>query len=240
MRYKMTKNIKFVITRFVFKLKIHQNPFGLRPRTQLGELTTLPQTPSRLGRGIPPPHFPPRSTPSAFRTRRLRRLGSQAPSTQNPGYASYGKIIRPNSLLFHKFVWRSTLMRRDIRSILYCKHRSIARCASKRTFKWVNISEIYQKLSGFDITVHALVQATPRATEVGDREDKTFNWTSCLNYKHTNFRSWTQQISGNVLNWKLTAHDTSCNNTITCESWLKTKHAKHRPTGQHVKTQVLG
>jgi len=37
----------------------------------LGELTTLPQTPSRLGRGIPPPHSPPHSTPSASQTRRL-------------------------------------------------------------------------------------------------------------------------------------------------------------------------
>jgi len=48
MRYKMTKNIKFVIIRFVFLgLKMHQNPFsaGTPPRTPLGELTTLPQTP---------------------------------------------------------------------------------------------------------------------------------------------------------------------------------------------------
>jgi len=49
-----------------FKLKMHQNPFS----------------------AIPPPHSSPRSTPSASRTRRLRRLGSQAPSAQNPGYAS--------------------------------------------------------------------------------------------------------------------------------------------------------
>jgi len=28
MRYKNDKNIKFVITRFVFKLKMHQNPFS--------------------------------------------------------------------------------------------------------------------------------------------------------------------------------------------------------------------
>jgi len=33
--------------RFFFKLKMHQNPFsaGVPPRTPLGELTTLPQTP---------------------------------------------------------------------------------------------------------------------------------------------------------------------------------------------------
>jgi len=41
-------------------------------------------------KGDTPCPFPssPRSTPSASRTRRLRRFGSQAPSTQNPGYAS--------------------------------------------------------------------------------------------------------------------------------------------------------
>jgi len=37
----------------------------------LGELTTLIRPPSRLGRGITPPHSPPLSTPSASRTRRL-------------------------------------------------------------------------------------------------------------------------------------------------------------------------
>ena len=90
MRYKMTDNIKFVITRLVFSsskcTKICFRP-GLRLRTPLGELTTLPQTPSRLGRGIPPPPSPRRSTPSASWTQRLWRLGSHAPSTENPGYA---------------------------------------------------------------------------------------------------------------------------------------------------------
>ena len=91
MRYKNDKKYQICHhhIRF-FKLKMHQNPFSARaePRTPLGELTTLPRPPSRLGRGIHPPHSPPRSTPSASRTRRLRRLGSQAPSTQNPSYAS--------------------------------------------------------------------------------------------------------------------------------------------------------
>ena len=48
----MTKNIKFVITRFVFfKLKMHQNPFsaGAPPRTPLGSLRRSPRPPSRLG-----------------------------------------------------------------------------------------------------------------------------------------------------------------------------------------------
>ena len=61
MRYKMTKNIKFVIIRFVFfKLKMHQNPFsaGALPRTPLGELTTLPQTPKSAGEGDNPSPFP--------------------------------------------------------------------------------------------------------------------------------------------------------------------------------------
>jgi len=38
--------------------------------------------------------YPLRWTPSASRTRRLRRLGSQAPSTQNPGYASANNPIK--------------------------------------------------------------------------------------------------------------------------------------------------
>ena len=79
-------------------------------QTPLGELTTLPRPPSRLRRGIPPSNSPPHSTPSASQT---RRLGSQAPSTQNPGYASACRVgIRcENSLwsfLVHraeKFVW---------------------------------------------------------------------------------------------------------------------------------------
>jgi len=65
----MTKNIKFVITIFVFfKLNMHQNPFSAEapPRTPLGELTTLTQTPSRLGRGIP--------LPIPLRAQRFRRL----------------------------------------------------------------------------------------------------------------------------------------------------------------------
>jgi len=47
---KMTKNIKFVITRFVFKLKMHQNQFS-GPRW--GSLPRSPRPPSRLGRGYP-------------------------------------------------------------------------------------------------------------------------------------------------------------------------------------------
>ena len=50
MRYKNVKNIKFVVTRFVFSSsKWTKNPFsaggGAPPRTPPGELTTLPQTP---------------------------------------------------------------------------------------------------------------------------------------------------------------------------------------------------
>ena len=45
--------------------KIRQNPFsvGALPRTPLVELTTLPQTASRLERGHPP-HIPPHSAPT--------------------------------------------------------------------------------------------------------------------------------------------------------------------------------
>ena len=71
----MIKNIKFVITRFVFfKLKMHQNPFS-------------------LGRGSAPN---PATLPIPLPARCLRRfeLGAygasvlRPPSTQNPDYAS--------------------------------------------------------------------------------------------------------------------------------------------------------
>jgi len=57
---------------------------GLRLAPRWGSLRRSPRSASRLGRGYPSP-FP-------FPSRRLRRLelgaiGSQAPSTQNPGYA---------------------------------------------------------------------------------------------------------------------------------------------------------
>jgi len=101
MRYKNDTNIIFVITTFVFfKLKMHQHPFsaGALPGPAGGAYDAPPDPlagwgggyPLHIGRGIPlpSPHSPHRSTPLASRTRRLRRLGSQAPSTQNPGYAS--------------------------------------------------------------------------------------------------------------------------------------------------------
>jgi len=65
MRYKNDKQYQICHyqIRFFFKLKMHQNLFsaGVPPRT---------------------PHYPPRSTLE------LGSLGSQAPSIQNPGYAS--------------------------------------------------------------------------------------------------------------------------------------------------------
>ena len=84
MRYKNDKNIKFVVTTFVFfKLKMHQNLYSA-PEPNWSSLRSL-RPPSRLWRGIPIP-LP--------RLRRLelgayvRRLGFQAPSTEIPGYAS--------------------------------------------------------------------------------------------------------------------------------------------------------
>ena len=44
-----------------------------------------PPRPSQLGRGIPPPHSPSRSTPQSV----LR-----PPSTQNPGYATEQKYFK--------------------------------------------------------------------------------------------------------------------------------------------------
>jgi len=76
----MTKNIKFVITRFVFpnskSTKIRFRPG--RPGPRWGSLRRSPRLPSRQRRGIPPPHSPPGSTPSRLELG-VRRLGSQAP-----------------------------------------------------------------------------------------------------------------------------------------------------------------
>ena len=74
MRYKNDKkNIKIVITSFVFSsskcTKIRFRP-GLRPGPpgpRWWSLRRSPRPPSRLGRGIPPPHSPSRSTPAASR-----------------------------------------------------------------------------------------------------------------------------------------------------------------------------
>ena len=70
-------NTKCVVTTYQVcsvKLKMHQKPlFG---RSTLGELTTLPKPPSRLGRGTLPPHSPP--------PRRLRRLDLGAYGASSP------------------------------------------------------------------------------------------------------------------------------------------------------------
>jgi len=60
---------------------------GAQPRTPLGELTTLPGPPSRLGADTPP-HTPPHSVPLAPGCSRLRRLDRRALLTQNPGDAT--------------------------------------------------------------------------------------------------------------------------------------------------------
>ena len=64
----------------IFPLKYARKAFaaGALPRTPLGELTTLYQTPSRLGRGTLPPHFQPSSTLSAPR---LGAFGAEKRST---------------------------------------------------------------------------------------------------------------------------------------------------------------
>jgi len=74
MSYKMTKKYQICHHQIRFyKLKMHQNPFsaGALPRTPLGELTTLPQTPIvGWGGGYPLP-IPLPAKASASRTRRL-------------------------------------------------------------------------------------------------------------------------------------------------------------------------
>jgi len=73
---------------------------GASPRTSLGELTTLPRPPCRLGRGKPPPHslYPldafgvSLSTPSASNPRRLWRLDSN-PSLRISSYATGTRLL---------------------------------------------------------------------------------------------------------------------------------------------------
>ena len=76
-RYKNERSVAF---------KIRQNPFtaGAPPRTPLGELTTLPQTPySRLERGHPSPYATPLDTdpPSALAMRPPRSPARSTPMT---------------------------------------------------------------------------------------------------------------------------------------------------------------
>jgi len=48
--------------------KLNDFPPGLRPGPRWGSSRRSPRSPSRLGRGIPPPHSLPPSTPPAFRS----------------------------------------------------------------------------------------------------------------------------------------------------------------------------
>jgi len=66
MRYKNDKKTSNLSSPHSFfqAQNMHQNPFSAR----WGSLRRSPRPPSRLGMGIPPPHSPPRSTPSASRT----------------------------------------------------------------------------------------------------------------------------------------------------------------------------
>ena len=66
---------------FMSRRKSSINRFrpGLRPRPRWGSLRRSPRPPSRLGRGIPPPHSPPLSTPSASRFSAPSALRSRRP-----------------------------------------------------------------------------------------------------------------------------------------------------------------
>ena len=61
-------------------IRMHQIRFapGLSPGPRWGSSRRFPIPPSRMGRGKPPPHTSPPSTPSASRSRRLWRLGLDA------------------------------------------------------------------------------------------------------------------------------------------------------------------
>jgi len=86
MRYKYgKKNIKFVITRFVFQAKnAPKSVFGRGSDPDpAGGAYDAPRPHSRLGRGHP--------LPIPLPARRLRRL--RPLSTQNPGYATEYSLI---------------------------------------------------------------------------------------------------------------------------------------------------
>jgi len=83
--------VKFHQLTAFLKWKIHRKAFaaGAPPRIPLGELTTLPQTPSRLGRGNPLPRPHP--------TRRLRRLEFSYPPNSSyfpPNLGCLDKTLR--------------------------------------------------------------------------------------------------------------------------------------------------
>ena len=88
----MTKNIKFVITRFVFFssskcTKIRFRP-GLGPEPRWGSLRRSPRPLVGWGGDTSSPYPSPLDAFGVSNSA-PRRLGSQAPSTQNPGYAAY-------------------------------------------------------------------------------------------------------------------------------------------------------
>jgi len=82
MRYKSDKNIKFVVTRFVFSSSnARKSVFG-RPRW--GSSRRFPRSSSRLRRGIPPTPslFPSSLDASASRTRRCGALVLRPPQLE--------------------------------------------------------------------------------------------------------------------------------------------------------------
>ena len=97
-RYKNDKKISNLSSpHSFFKLKMHQNPFvfgrGSAQDPAEGPFDT-PRPPSRLGRGYP--LLIPSALDAFGVSNSARRLGSQAPSTQNPGYASDDMRISKN------------------------------------------------------------------------------------------------------------------------------------------------
>jgi len=81
-----------------FKAEMHQIRFvsaEAPPQTPLGELATLPQTTSRLGRGKPPPHSP---THRRLRRRKQSISGSAFPVIRPLCVTTLGKLFTPMCL----------------------------------------------------------------------------------------------------------------------------------------------
>ena len=97
-------------------------------RTPLGELTTLPRPPSRLGRGHPSP-FPTPSTRSASRSRRLRRLVLGASFSKPPPnfFSGYGPACSCRRCSLHTLQvidWKDSSPQNDLH---YSRHRNSIR-----------------------------------------------------------------------------------------------------------------
>ena len=131
MHFKIFKMI--ATSGFLTAVECTKSVFGRgSARTPLGELTTLPRPPSRLGRGHPSP-FPTPSTRSASRSRRLRRLVLGASFSKPPPkfFSGYGPACSCRRCSLHTLQvidWKDSSPQNDLQCItvaIEIRHDSI-------------------------------------------------------------------------------------------------------------------